>query len=67
MASEKDLKHFENIKTGMAQLELESLKKEMAMTSGERILAAIRMSDAKLKWIFGGQLWVLEIGNQLGS
>ena len=47
--SEKDRAHFRAIADAMARLELESIAKEQALSPGQRILAALRLTDVFLK------------------
>lgn len=43
--SEKDREHFRAIASGMARLNKESLLRELELTPGERITAALRLTD----------------------
>lgn len=48
-ASEKDREHFRAIADGMARLDRESIAREQALTPGQRIQAALRLTDLFLK------------------
>ena len=48
-ASAKDKQHFQAIADGMARLELESIAREQSLTPGQRIQAALRLTDMFLK------------------
>ncbi len=47
--SKKDREHFQAIADAMARLNVESIVKEQALTPGQRIQAALRMTDVFLK------------------
>jgi len=47
--TEKDREHFRAIAEGIERLNLESIVREQALTPGQRILAALRMTDLFLK------------------
>ncbi len=48
-ASAKDKQHFRAIAEGMARLEVESIAREQSLTPGQRIQAALRLTDVFLK------------------
>lgn len=52
-ASEKDREHFRAIAEGMARLDLESIAREQSLTPGQRIQAALRLTDVFLKSSLG--------------
>lgn len=47
--TEKDRAHFRAIAEGMARLNRESMLEEAKLTPGERILAALRLTDQFLR------------------
>ena len=47
--SEKDREHFRAIASGMDRLNKESLLRELELTPGERITAALRLTDQFLR------------------
>ena len=47
--SEKDRQHFRAIAEGMARLDLESIAREQSLTPGQRIQAALRLTDVFLQ------------------
>ena len=51
--SDKDREHFRAIAQRMARLDLESIAREQALTPGERIQAALRLTDVFLKSAHG--------------
>ncbi len=47
--SQKDREHFRAIAAGMERLNKESLLRELELTPGERITAALRLTDQFLR------------------